>query len=177
MGGAQKLLLPFDGGPLVRRPVETALGVGPLPTCVVTGRASEEVVAALSDLPVETIENLDFAAGLATSVTRAIEWAEPLADGLVLLLGDEPGIDGSVVREAIDVWFDAPRLPLRVRYVDRPGHPVIIPLPVAPRDRPSGDTGMRGILTDAAVLTVDRPAPIDVDTETDYQQALARLRQ
>jgi hypothetical protein len=43
-------------------------------------------------------------------------------------------------------------------------------------ERPRGDAGMRDLLADATELRVDSPAPIDVDTEADYRQALARLR-
>jgi molybdenum cofactor cytidylyltransferase len=177
MGGEHKLLLPFGDAPLIRLSVETALGLGLVRTAVITGRGAREVEKALHGLPVDLVENARFAEGLATSVTRAIEWAEPIADGLILLLGDEPGVDRAVIRCAIDAWARAPTRPLRVEYADRPGHPVILPLPTAPGARPSGDIGMRELLADARRLPIDAPAPIDVDTENDYHEALARLRQ
>ncbi len=176
MRGVHKLLLPFDGRPLIRHPVEAVLAAGVDRVAVVTGRSAEGVAAALEDLPVEPIENPDFAEGLATSVERAMEWAEPIGGGLLLLLGDEPGIDPDVIRRAIETWATRPSRPLRTRYADRPGHPVVLPL-AGSVERPCGDSGMRGLLADAAEFRVESPAPIDVDTEADYLKALARLRQ
>lgn len=176
MGDTHKLLLPFDGRPLVRHSVEAALAAGVGRVAVITGRDAEHIAAVLDDLPVDPIENPDFADGLATSVTRAIEWAEPIASGLLILLADEPGVDPGVVRRAVEIWRSHPSEAVRVRYADRLGHPVVIPLE-STIGRPSGDSGMRELLAGATEVPVDSPAPIDVDTEADYRQALARLRQ
>lgn len=176
MGGAHKLLLPFGDGPLIVRSVERAIEAGVEDLAVVIGPAARELRAALAHLPVEFVENSRFETGQASSVTAAIDWAEPRSEGLMLLLGDEPSVDPYVIRTAVEAWIPFPRAALRVRYRDRLGHPVIVPLPVDPDRRPRGDTGMRDLLSTPVELAVDRRAPIDVDTEEDYRVALARLR-
>jgi molybdenum cofactor cytidylyltransferase len=175
MGELQKLLLPFGDGPLIRMPVRAAFAAGLKDVAVVTGAEAESLAGALADLPVTLVENPGFRSGQASSVRTAIAWATRRADALAILLGDEPEIDPDVIERAIETWRGFPSSPLRVRYADRPGHPVIIPL------RRSwdlaGDSGLRDFLDNAIQLAVATSAPLDVDTEADYREALARLRQ
>lgn len=175
MGDLQKLLLPFGDGPLIQTPVRAALAAGLEDIAVVCGAETASLEAALDDLPVACVRNPDFPSGQASSVQAAIAWATPRADALVILLGDEPQIDASVIARAIETWRGFPSSPLRVRYTDRPGHPVIIPL--GKSWEIAGDRGLRDVLHDAIELVVASPAPLDVDTEADYREALARLRQ
>ena len=176
MGGADKLLLPYGAGPVVRAPVEAAVraGVG-LIGVVVSGTAGDAVAGAVGGLGVDLISNAGAADGISTSVAAAIAWADDRADALILLLGDEPGVEPMTIARAVHAWREAPETPLRVRYTDRPGHPVIVPLPA--NELPTGDTGLGPLLTDARTLDVESPAPIDVDDDDAYRQALARLRQ
>ena len=175
--GAQKLLLPFGDGPLIRRSVHVALSSGAEAVAVVAGGEAGLIGEALEDLDVELVRNARFESGQASSVEKALDWAAGRADGLVILLGDEPGIEPAIVRRAVEAWAGFPARPLRVRYADRPGHPVIVPLPFAPQPRLSGDRGLRGLLDRVVELSVPDAAPIDIDTEADYREALARLRQ
>lgn len=177
MGGAPKLLLPFGDGPLIRRPVEAARAAGLNDIAVVAGRESQEISRALDDLPATVVLNPDFATGQGSSVAVALGWAAERSDGLAILLGDEPDIDPDVIRSAVDAWLGFPTAALRVRYADRPGHPVIVPLDSASPYRPVGDRGLMDLLPRAVELAVDRPAPADIDTEDAYRAALARLRQ
>jgi len=177
MGGGHKLLLPFGDSPLIRSTVRTALASGTDEVAAVTGARASDVATALEGLSIQLLENPDYETGQASSVSVAIDWAESRADGLLLLLGDEPAIDPAIVRRAVEAWRDSPSVALRVRYADRPGHPVIVPLPVPEDRRPTGDTGMRTLLGRVVEFSVARPAPVDVDTEAHYREALARLRQ
>lgn len=56
-GGQHKLLAEFDGKPLVRRSVETALGAGAGAVVVVTGHRESEIRGTLADLPVTLASN------------------------------------------------------------------------------------------------------------------------
>lgn len=175
MGRLQKMLLPFGDGPLIRMPVRAAAAAGLSDIAVVCGAEAESIGGALDDLPATILENPNFRSGQASSVRTAIEWATERADALVILLGDEPLMDPSVIERAIETWRGFPSSPLRVRYADRPGHPVIIPL--GGSWELAGDRGLRDVLDHAVELAVTSSAPLDVDTETDYREALARLRQ
>lgn len=147
---------------------------------VVTGHAGERIAEALADLPVHILPNPEFARGLSSSLDRAAEWAADRA-GLLLLLGDEPGIDPDVIRRAAAAWRRARALAVRTRYRDRPGHPVVLAHEVLRAERPLDDRGFGPLFADLGSdlleLPVDAPAPIDVDTRADYHEALARLPQ
>ena len=177
MGGAQKLLLPFGDGPVIRRPVRAAAAAGLADIIVVVGPDDDEVARAIHGLPATVVTNPDHASGQGSSVAVALHRATERADGVAILLGDEPEIDPEVIRAAVAAWREFPTAALRVRYSDRPGHPVIVPAAVASTIRPGGDLGLRDALKRLVELAVDRPAPADIDTEDAYRAALARLRQ
>ena len=61
---------------------------------VVTGHQGEEVREALSDLPLEFVENPDFAEGLSTSLRTGIAALPSGIDGAVVLLADMPRLRG-----------------------------------------------------------------------------------
>lgn len=178
MDGPHKLLLPLGGRPLIRHPIEAAFAAGLDPVGVVVGAEAEAVRDSLADLSVVVIENPDFASGLSSSVACGLAWAAERADAAVVLLGDEPEIDADVIRRAVRAWgaLDAPAA--RVRYSDRPGHPVIVRLPLPAGVSTAGDRGLWGqvaAMSGVHEIVVCEGAPIDIDTKGDYRQALARL--
>ncbi|MEX6509083.1 NTP transferase domain-containing protein [Jiella sp. M17.18] len=90
MGGPNKLLATFDGVPLVRRSVTTALGAKNARTVrVVTGHMAAEIAGVLTGLPVETVENPAYAEGLSTSLKAGFA-ACAGADGVMVMLADQP---------------------------------------------------------------------------------------
>jgi molybdenum cofactor cytidylyltransferase len=174
MEGADKLLLPIGGRPLIRLPVEAAVAADLSPLAVVV-RPDARLEAALEGLPVERLENPAVGRGLSGSVEIGLAWASARAEAALLLLGDEPGISPSVIRLALEAWRDRRPAVARIRYADRPGHPVIVRLPLPPDALPTGDVGLRDLVARADEIPVTEEAPIDVDTEADYREALARL--
>jgi len=178
MDGPSKLLLPVHGQPLIRLPVEAALAAGLDPVGVVVGGEAGPIRDALADLPSVVIENVDFASGLSSSVACGVAWAGARADAVLLLLGDEPGISVDVIRRAVHVWGEIDAPAARVRYSDRPGHPVIVRLPLPAGASQGSDRGLRALVAGGSgvhEITVPEKAPVDVDTDDDYRQALARL--
>ncbi|MCQ0988301.1 NTP transferase domain-containing protein [Jiella marina] len=90
MGGPNKLLATFEGVPLIRRSVETALAARNAETVrVVVGHMKDEIVAALEGLAVEIVENPLFADGLSTSLKAGFAASEQ-ADGVLVMLADQP---------------------------------------------------------------------------------------
>lgn len=192
MRGEHKLLRPFPDVSVVRRATEAALASGLGQVAIVVPAASHPVAQEVEDLPVALLENARAASGLSTSVRVALGWAAARATALVLLLGDEPGVDPAVIRSLVAHWRRDPVPALRARYRDRPGHPVLVRLD-APADLPfdlpgaasggpagpHGDTGLRRVLPPEAWrdFPVPADAPVDIDTEADYRAALARLPQ
>jgi len=178
MDGPHKLLLPFHGRPLIHLPVEAAIGAGLDPIGVVVGSEADAIRNSLADLPAVVIENPDFASGLSSSVASGVAWAAAHAEAVLIMLGDEPGVSADVIRRAVHVWGEINAPAARVRYADRPGHPVILRLPLGSTASTGGDRGLVSLFargSGAHEIAVPQNAPIDVDTEGDYRQALARL--
>ncbi len=97
MGGANKLLQPFGGKPMVRHAVEAALASPAAPIIVVTGHEAEKVEAALAGLDVTFVHNPGFASGQASSLKAGIEALPGDADGAVILLGDMPLVGSEII--------------------------------------------------------------------------------
>lgn len=175
MAGRNKLYLPLGHRPLLRWPVEAALEAGLAPVAVVVGPDDEGARRALGALPVDRVENPDPSRGLSSSVAAGVAWATGRADAALLLLGDEPEVSAHAIRTVVSGWEKGDAPIARARYADRPGHPVIVGLPLAADALPGGDVGLRGLLADASEIVVPERAPADIDTDEDYRRILARL--
>ena len=97
---------------------------------------------------------------------------DPRADGVVLLLGDQPGVQADVVTRLID---DAGASPIGVcRYADGLGHPFWFDRDLfAELHALHGDKAVWKLLHSARFavreISVDTQVPIDVDTWDDYR--------
>lgn len=98
MGGPNKLLEPVLGSPLVRHAAKAALGAGLSEVVVVTGHQARSVEGALEGLAVRFARNEDYAEGLSTSLKTGLAALGPDVDGVVVLLGDMPGVTSPLVR-------------------------------------------------------------------------------
>lgn len=88
--GANKMLVPFHGQPMIRQTVTRVLESQARPVIVVTGRDGDDVRAALKGLDVAFVHNADFAAGLASSLATGVRAVPGDVGGVMVLLGDMP---------------------------------------------------------------------------------------
>ena len=91
MGRRNKLLESVHGEPMVRHVVRVATSGG-RPVVVVTGHERERVEAALAGFEVAFAHNSDYDAGLSTSLARGIAALPPGVEGVIVCLGDMPGV-------------------------------------------------------------------------------------
>jgi molybdenum cofactor cytidylyltransferase len=97
-GRAVKLLLPFQGEPLVHRAARLALAAGLAPVVVVVGAHGAEIAAALADLPVRLVANPAWESGQASSLRAGIAALPPRVGGTFFLLGDQPLISPALLQ-------------------------------------------------------------------------------
>ena len=102
--GLNKMLLELGGRTLVRRTVTTAFSAGLDPVLVVLGHESDRVRAELSGLPYTAVLNSDYARGMNTSLRAGIAALPDDAAGAVVLLGDMPLVDASMVRALLTAF-------------------------------------------------------------------------
>ena len=179
--GRPKQTLPFRDTTLLGATLDVVRAAGVDQALVTLGGAAPEVRAAVDLDGFEVVEVEDHGQGCAASIVAAVDRIDHAADGFVLLLGDQPGVDPDQIRALGDVVAGAATQPDAVltRYDDGPGHPLWLS-----RDR-FGD--LRRLRGDKAVWKLlgsgdldrrelacpGRTVPLDVDTWDDYE-ALCR---
>ncbi|SEH88609.1 molybdopterin molybdochelatase /molybdenum cofactor cytidylyltransferase [Rhizobium tibeticum] len=169
--GPHKLLAEFDGVPLVRRSVMTAIGSRSSSVVVVTGHRKNDIEAALSGLNAMTVHNPDYASGIASSLSTgfSVEQARD-ADGILVMLADMPGVSSGDLDRLIAAFRRSNGQSI-IRAVSRGkrGNPVIMPKSLFDEVmRLEGDVGARHIIETSGVPVVDidigDSAHLDVDT-------------
>ncbi|WAP68098.1 molybdopterin-binding/glycosyltransferase family 2 protein [Jiella pelagia] len=181
MGGPNKLLAEFDGKPLIRRTVETALASRNAERVrVVVGHMQAEIVAALDGLDVEIVGSPNFAEGLSASL-KAGFIASREADGVLVMLADQPLLTPQDLDRLIAAFTGRGKGAI-VAACDRGErrNPVILSTGFVPAiEALTGDVGAARIIAahpDALVeVEIGPAASIDVDTPDAVESAGGRL--
>ncbi|BCJ31850.1 nucleotidyltransferase family protein [Actinocatenispora sera] len=174
--GSPKQLLPYRGAPLLSAILATARRCGFGQLLVALGGAAEQVVAEVDLTGLDVVRNPDFGTGCGSSIRTAITAVDPGADGIVLLLGDQPGVRVETVRRLVDTVGTAP---IGIcRYDDGLGHPFWFARSMfAELATLHGDKAVWKLLHSGRYRVVEvpvaGPVPIDVDTVDDYRALLA----
>jgi molybdenum cofactor cytidylyltransferase len=175
--GEPKQLLAYKGTTVLGSTLDMARTCGFDQLVVTVGGASAEVRDRIDFRDCEVIENEQFSTGCSSSISVAIGVVDHRADGIVLLLGDQPDVTSHTVRMVIEA---AGASPLGVcRYRDGVGHPFwfrrnvfddLLAL--------HGDKAVWRLLESGRYpvreVEVAGTIPLDVDTWEDYQTLLAQ---
>lgn len=178
MGGPNKLLLEFDGEPMVRRALRTLQAVPLEPIVVVLGPAADAVRAALEGLPACATCNAPQAEDHQVSVDAGLRALTAPVDAIVIMLADQPLLDAHDLRWLLAQWHACARGGALVPvFAGRRANPVIVDAALRAPILEAGPTvGARGYLAAHPALVHRVEAPndhfvVDVDTVDD----LARL--
>ncbi len=127
MGAFNKLLLPINGVPMIRRVVETYRAAIDGEIVVVTGFEADAIRDALSGADVRFVHNSDFEQGQPFSVRAGLSDA-PDADLILIGLGDQPNLTVHDIRTLIDMHsaHAADKITIPVKD-DQRGNPIIVP--------------------------------------------------
>ena len=175
--GQPKQLLAYRGATLLDATVATARSAGVDQVVVALGGSADQVRETVDLSGVEVVLNPDFGDGCATSIRTALARVRDDVDGVVLLLGDQPGVVPESVR-ALVAGRGGAELAV-CRYEDGRGHPFAFARSVfGDLADLHGDKGVWKLLDRAgdavAEVPVSGPIPPDVDTWEDYEAALTR---
>ncbi len=178
--GRPKQTLPLAGKPLVAHTARRARDSKAERCLAVIGPERESIEAALERIIDEIVVNEDYGAGQGTSIAAAIKYligTDDLfgpCDAAVFVLGDQPGIQTTVINKVIEAWNRGASIAM-AQYADRPGHPVLF-------DRQywselaalNGDEGGRLVIArhaaEVVYVNADGPSPMDVDTDMDWRR-------
>jgi molybdenum cofactor cytidylyltransferase len=180
--GSPKQLLPYGATTLLGATLEVARRC-PFDQLIVTlGGASDEVRESVALDGVETVVAEDFGAGCSSSLRAALAHVDPTADGIVLMLGDQPGVRPRSV-ERLVAARGANHIAV-CRYSNGIGHPFWLGRHVfGELARLHGDKGVWRLVDQARVtgtlaeVTIDDAIPLDVDTWDDYRRLLESVPQ
>jgi molybdenum cofactor cytidylyltransferase len=178
--GSNKMLLQVGGRTLVRRAVSTALSGGLHPVLVVVGHESERVRAELSDLSCTPVLNPDYASGMNTSLRAGIMALPDDVSAAVVLLGDMPLVEASMVRALLDA-FRRENAPLVVStYGEVVAPPILYGRSLFPELRAltadaCGKRVVKQHREEALELSWPSEALTDLDLPGDLQRVRARL--
>lgn len=174
--GQPKQLLPFRDSTLLGETLRMARGCGFDQLIVTLGGAADQVRQAVSLDGLQTVEVDDPGSGCSGSLRVAIGQVDADSAGIVLMLGDQPGVTAGTVTRLV-ARGRGHQIAV-CRYADGIGHPFWL-------DRSMfseigllhGDKGVWKLIEggrfDVAEVAVDGPVPQDVDTWDDYERLLA----
>jgi molybdenum cofactor cytidylyltransferase len=174
--GQPKQLLPYGPVPLLGHVLQSARECHFQQLLCVLGGGSEEVREQVDFDGVTVVQNLAFGEGCSSSIAAALGAVDVRSQGLVLMLGDQPGVSAATVAKLVAGGRYAPLA--ACGYDDGRGHPLLFARSMFSELADlHGDKGVWKLLDRHADEVVDVPVagriPPDVDTWEDYRSVLA----
>jgi molybdenum cofactor cytidylyltransferase len=177
------LLADRSGKPMIARVVDNVLSSRARPILVVLGHRGENIRAALGGRPVNYVESVNYAMGLAESLKSGIAALPVDVAAALVVLGDMPLVTGRVLDRIIDAFDpDEGRAIVVPTYQGRPGNPVLWGRSFFPEIlQLAGDAGARSLLArhaeQVAEIDVGDDAVLrDFDTVESLETLPGRLR-
>lgn len=178
--GRPKQTLPFGSRTLLAHVVADVEASSVDRVVVVLGGAGSEAEASLEPGRAIVTHNATYGTGCASSLLAGLDAAGD-CEGIVMLLGDMPGVTPEVIDEVVAAWTGALTWAAVTEYRDGLGHPFLFSADSFPDLRGlHGDKAVWKIVdreppSRVARIAIDRPLPLDVDTWEDYERVCARF--
>ncbi|MFZ0397079.1 MAG: nucleotidyltransferase family protein [Methyloceanibacter sp.] len=177
MAPRNKLLETVGGEPMVRHVAAVAIASGTQPVIVVTGHEAAAVRGALRGLAVTIVANPDYADGLSTSLRAGLRALPQGIDGALILLGDMPEVESSVLTALVAAFTGESAICVPVRH-GRRGNPVLWGSAYfAEMMGLTGDSGAKSLMARHEAHLVEVEVASDsIFEDVDAPEDLARLR-
>jgi molybdenum cofactor cytidylyltransferase len=101
MGSEKKLLMPFDGKPMVNHVLNAAMDSNLDHTCVVVGHDASKIKTLIGKKRIQIVENESWTSGMASSIVAGVQQLNKY-DGILILLGDMPLVSSELINEIIN---------------------------------------------------------------------------
>ncbi|MGB5579484.1 MAG: nucleotidyltransferase family protein [Woeseia sp.] len=174
--GSTKQLARLHGDTLAARAIRSAEKLCGARSVLVTGHDAAAVLAACAPLAGFFVLNDSYADGLATSVAGGVSAVRHVADGVLLMLADQPLVTPEHLQQLAACWAEEPVCAVASRYAGVIGVPAILPRSdFAALCALEGDAGAKGILAahrDKLRLIDCAEAALDIDRPSDLEALL-----
>src|SRR5688500_9248000 len=124
--GTQKLLLPYAGRTVIGHIVEQVAAAPVGRIIVVTGADHDAVTRALDGWDAAVVRNPAAEAEMLSSVRCGIRELPQTCRAVVVVLGDQPGVNAGLIAALIEAHGKSGRGIVEPRFGARRGHPVLI---------------------------------------------------
>jgi molybdenum cofactor cytidylyltransferase len=178
--GRPKQTLPFGDTTLLGHVLREVEASSLERVVLVVGGAADEALAAVEPARASVARNDAYGSGCASSLLAGLDAAGDF-EAVMLLLGDMPGVEPSLIDEVAGAWSERRPWAAVTDYRGGLGHPFVFSA--------AAFDDLRSLHGDKAVwklierhperverIAVERELPSDVDTWEDYEAALSGLR-
>lgn len=169
--GSPKQLVRIDGRPMLHAVVSRAVEVAGHSVSVVLGAHAAELAPLLSHSPAGIVINRDWEQGMSSSIRAGLARLPGTADGVMILLVDQPSVTTEDLRRLVGAWRRQPDYLVAAQYGTTTGAPAIFPRwSFRELGELRGDRGAGALLQRHADRVVRVPiaaAALDVDTPED----------
>jgi molybdenum cofactor cytidylyltransferase len=174
--GRNKLHLPWGETTVLGRTLANVRAAAIHSALLVTGHEPEPVRALAAEAGIPVVHNPDFRSGMLSSVQAAARRLAPEIDALLVMLGDQPLVEPSIIDQLLRVYAAGPQGLVAPVYRGARGNPVLIDrryfselLQLAPEDAPR--TLLQRHPADVRLVVVnDEAILIDLDRPEDYER-------
>ena len=172
--GETKQLLDYHGKPFVRAVAETALAGKLSPVVAVSGANAEAVEAAVSDLAVTILRNIDWQKGQSSSIRAGLQVLPAQTGAAIFLLADQPQVTSTVIHALSEKHAQTLAPVLAPLIAGQRANPVLFDRATFP-DLISltGDVGGRAIFSKYQPVFLpwhDESLLMDIDTPKDLER-------
>jgi molybdenum cofactor cytidylyltransferase len=178
--GRPKQSLPFGDTTLLGHMLRHVEGSSLERIVLVVGGAAADALAPITPARAEVVRNDAYPSGCASSLLAGLDAAGE-TEAVMLLLGDMPGVEPSVIDGVASAWEERRSWAAVTSYRGELGHPSVFSAAAFPALRElHGDKAVWKLIERhpdrIGRIAVDRELPRDVDTWKDYEAALSAAR-
>jgi molybdenum cofactor cytidylyltransferase len=175
--GHPKQLLLHEGRTLVRRMAEAAVAAGLSPVVVVLGARAQDVAAEVAGLPVLTVHNPDWEAGMGSSLRVGVRTlAEQPVEAALVMLCDQVRVEAPHLKALVEAFVRTQSPIVASAYEGARGVPALFSRATfSELEALAPEQGARGVIARDSSRVVEVALPgggEDIDTAAD----LSRLR-
>lgn len=171
---APKMLLPFDGIPMIEKTIRNVLDSEVFNILVVLGCFRDEISAAIDHLPVIKCFNENYRDGMLTSVKCGLNNLPDDAEAALIFPGDQPQIGSEIIDRVVAFYRSSGNGIIIPSYRKKRGHPLLIDRKYFGRALNLGENDTLGSLAgiykdDVKEVEVNSPGILkDFDTKEEY---------